>query len=337
VAFVQGPPNTVTTFNGPNAEAVYGGPVPVVSADPDTTMVGGGATVTTIVQGASTLQPLDIALLRDAGLPALTDQELREHQVARLYVAAFGRNADGAGLVVQYSALRNGESLQQIADGLLSSAEYANRYGTPSSADFLVQLYLNTAGHAPSAADLRFFLPLLQGGYSRGTTLVAFSDGDEARGYLSANPNLTYAGTAEAQVARMYDAAFGRDADPTGFNTFVPAVINNTSLQQVALSFLGSAEFANRYGATASDTTLVDALYANTLHRPADVPGEALYVRALGSGQLSRADLLVAFSESQEHINLVAQRAGARDAAGFNLDLLPHLGIIPVISAPIMA
>ncbi len=335
VVFVQRPPDSVTTFNGPNAEAVYGGPVPVVSADPDTTTVGGGLAVTTIVQGAGTVQPLDVALLRDAGLPALTDQELREHQVARLYVAAFGRNADGAGLMVQYSALRHGESLQQIADGLLSSAEFANRYGARSAADFLTQLYQNTVGHAPSAAELQFFLPLLQSGYSRGTTLVAFSDGDEARGFLSTNPNLTYAGTAEAQVARLYDAAFGRDADPTGFNTFVPAVINNTSLQQVALSFLGSDEFANRYGAAASDTTLVDALYTNTLRRPADVAGEALYVRALGSGGLSRAALLVGFSESQEHVSLVAQRAGARDAAGFNLDLLPHLGVIPVTSAPI--
>ena len=160
---------------------------------------------------------------------------------------------------------------------------------------------------------------------SRGSILANIADGDEARGRLSANPNVTYAATAEAQVARLYDAAFGRDADPTGFSAFVSAVINGTSLQQVALSFLRSAEFASRYGAAASDTTLVDTLYANTLHRPADPAGEALYVQALGSGGLSHAALLVAFSASQEHINLVAQRAGARDAAGNNIDLLPHL------------
>jgi hypothetical protein len=135
----------------------------------------------------------------------------------------------------------------------------------------------------------------------------------------------------------LYDAAFGRDADPTGFTGFVPMLVSGASLQQVALSFLGSAEFASRYGAAASNVTLVDALYTNALHRAADAPGEALYVQALGSGGLSRAALLVAFSESQEHINLVAQRAGARDAAGFNLDLSPHLGIIPVIGAPVAA
>jgi len=105
----------------------------------------------------------------------------------------------------------------------------------------------------------------------------------------------------------------------------------------VALSFLGSAEFASRYSAAPSDQALVDALYQNALQRAPDAAGEAQYVRALASGQFSRADLVVAFSDSNEHINLVAQRAGARDAMGFNVDLVPHLGVIPVISGAVMS
>jgi len=337
VLFVQRPPNAVTTFNGPNAQAVYGGPVPVVSADPDTTTVGGARAVDTTIQGASTVQPLDVALLRDAGLPALSDQELGEHQVARLYVAAFGRNADSAGLIQQYAGLRIGLSLAQLGDGFVASAEFTSRYGTLSDADYVNALYQNVLGRAGDASGVAFYNGALARGASRGTILAAFADSDEERARLNSNPNVSYAAAAEAQVARMYDAAFGRDADPTGFDTFTQAVINGTSLQTVALSFLGSAEFINRYGAAPSDAALVDTLYVNTLRRSADPAGEALFVRALESGGLSRADLLVAFSESQEHINLVAQRAGARDASGFNLDLLPHLGVIPVISAPIAA
>ncbi len=165
-----------------------------------------------------------MALLRDAGLPALSDQELQEHQIARLYFGAFGRTADSAGLILQLNALRaSSGGLASVGAGLASSAEFAARYGTLSDADFVRTVYQN------------------------------------------------------------------------------------------------------------------DALYANALHRPADAAGEALYVQALGSGRLSRAALLVAFSECQEHVDLVAQRAGARDAAGFNLDLSPHLGIIPVISGPVAA
>lgn len=332
VRFVTYPPDFLTTFNGPNAQLAYGGPVPVLGDDPGTTTVGGGRAVTTTTQGAGTVQPLDVALLRDAGIAALTDQELGEHQVARLYVAAFGRNADSAGLVLQYGALRSGQSLAQIAAGFTASAEYANRYGSLSNAGFVNALYQNVLGRPGDAAGVQNFVNVLSAGNSRSVLLAGFADSDEARGDLNSNPNVTYAATAEAQVARVYDTAFGRDADPTGFNQFTQAVINGTSLQQVALSFLASPEFANRYGASPSDQALVEGLYQNTLHRAPDAAGETLFVQALAS-DLSRADLLVSFSNSQEHINLVAQRAGARDASGFNLDLQPHLGIIPVLSA----
>ncbi len=336
VKFITYPPDFLTTFNGPNAEVAYGGPVPVLGADPGTTTVGGGAAVDTTTQGAATVQPLDVALLRDAGVAALTGQELGEHQVARLYVAAFGRNADSAGLVQQYAGLRAGETLAQLADGIVGSAEFTNRYGALSNADYVSALYQNVLGRAGDASGVAFYNGALARGASRGVILAAFADSDEERGRLNGNPNVTYAATAEAQVARLYDTAFGRDADPTGFSAYTPAVINGVTLQQVALSFLASPEFANRYGASPADQTLVDGLYRNTLQRAPDAAGEALYVRALAAG-LSRADLLASFSESREHISLVAQRTAARDAAGFNLDLSPHLGIIPVISGPVAA
>ncbi len=322
-------PPTAQYF-GSNSVAAFGGVFQVIFQDPDTTLAGLAA-VDSLTQPASSLQPLDVALLRDSGLPALTDQELGEHQVARLYVAAFGRNADSAGLIAQYAAFRGGESLAQLADGFAGSAEFSSRYGALSNADYVRTLYQNVLGRAGDAAGAALFTGALASGASRGAVLASFADSDEERGRLNANPNVTYAAAAEAQVARLYDTAFGRPADPTGFPRYVRAIINGATLQQVALSFLGSGEFAARYGAAPSDQQLVDGFYQNTLHRAPDVAGEAFYVRALASGQYSRADLLASFSDSQEHINLVAQAAGARDAAGYSLDLVPHLGIIPVI------
>lgn len=335
VVFVTAGPAFVTTFNGPNAQLAYGGPVPVVSYNPSTTTVGGGKAVTTAVDGAGTLQPLDVALLRDAGVAALTDQELGEHQVARLYVAAFGRNADNAGLIQQYAGLRAGLSLAQLGDGIAGSTEFASHYGALSNADYVNALYQNALGRPGDPSGVAFYNGALARGASRGTVLAAFADSDEERGRLNGNPNVTYAATAEAQVARMYDAALGRDADPAGFSASTQAVINGTSLQAVALSFLASPEFSNRYGAASTDQALVNGFYQNTLHRAPDAAGEAQFLRALASGGFGRADLLVAFSESQEHINALAQRTAARDANGFNLDLSPHLGIIPVISGPV--
>ena len=150
VRFVQLPPNAVTTFNGPNAEVVFGGPVPVLNSDPATTTVSGGVAVDTTTQGAGTVQPLDVALLRDAGLPALTDQELQEHQIARLYFAAFGRVADSAGLILQLQALRQPSgSLSSVGDGLAASAEFAARYGTLSDPDFVRAVYQNARAGSP--------------------------------------------------------------------------------------------------------------------------------------------------------------------------------------------
>ncbi len=335
VRFITYPPDFVTTFNGPNAQVAYGGPVPVLGADPGTTTVGGGQAVTTTTQGAGAVQPLDVALLRDAGVAVLTDQELGEHQVARLYVAAFGRNADSAGLIQQYAGLRAGETLAQLGDGIVGSAEFSSRYGGLSDAAYVNALYQNVLGRAGDASGVAFYTGALARGASRGTILAVFADSDEARGLLNGNPNVTYAATAEAQVAQLYDTALGRSADPAGFDQFTAGIINGASLQQTALSFLASPEFSNRYGAAPTNQQLVDGLYQNTLHRAPDAAGEALYGNALASGQLSRAGLLAAFSDSPEHINIMAQAAGARDANGFNIDITPQLGIIPVISVPV--
>ena len=203
------------------------------------------------------LTPLQVALLRDAGLPALTDQKLLEHDIARLYFGAFGRVADNAGLVLQAAGSRTALSgLVTIADQLLGLAEFAGRYGTLSDSDFVRTVFQNVFGRPATADDTASGVASLNRprfGFSRGGLLNAYAQSDDARGRLSANANITYSGTAEAQVARMYDTAFGRDADPGGFVAYTRAIIDGTTVQQMALSFLGSAEFANRYGAAPPD------------------------------------------------------------------------------------
>lgn len=344
------PPSLPLFFGGPNAEAAFAaaGGIGILSLNPldgSITAVGNGTTVNTSFApgAASRLQPLDVALLRDSGLPALTDQELGEHQVARLYFGAFGRVADGAGLVAAYEALQAAPgsaaaaSLAGIAAGLVSSAEFAGRYGALADADYVRTVYQNVFGRAVNGATLAAITGYLagQGAGGRGAVLAALTEMDEARGRLSDNANITYSGTAEAQVARLYETAFGRGADPGGFAQYTRAVVNGFTLRQAALSFLGSGEFAARYGASPSDQTLVDGLYRNTLGRAPDAAGAAQYLRALASGGFSRADLVVAFSESGEHISLMAQRADARDVAGRFLDTAPRLGVIPVISGTV--
>ena len=211
---------------------------------------------------------------------------------------------------------------------------FAGEHGQLSDADFVRVAYQNTFGRAVDGQLQSAITQYLAsaGTAGRGAVLASLTDTDEARGRLSANPNVTYSGTVEAQTARLYDTAFGRAADPGGYAQYTRALINGLTLKQAAVSFLGSGEFATRYGASPSDQALVDGLYQNTLGRAPDAAGEAQYVRALASGGFDRADLVVAFSESSEHIALMAQRVGATDAAGLFLSTQTPLGLVPVLS-----
>ncbi|PZW48015.1 putative repeat protein (TIGR01451 family)/fimbrial isopeptide formation D2 family protein [Humitalea rosea] len=104
---------------------------------------------------------------------------------------------------------------------------------------------------------------------------------------------------APAEVVRLYQAALGRDADQGGLNYWIEAVEHGTPLASLASSFLGSSEFATRFG-TPDNAGFVDQLYQNVLGRAGDAGGVAFWTGVLNSGG-SRADLLVQFSESPEN------------------------------------
>lgn len=319
-------------FVGPNAVAAYGGAVPMDFATVDHPYVPDGISLMSYLDQAKTIQPLDVAMLRDTGLPILSDTEMQEHAATRLYQAAFGRAPDTAGLAQQTRGLLAGVSLATVANSFVNSAEFAQRYGANvSTGAFVDALYQNVLHRAGDAGGVQLWTNTLASGVSRGDVLVGFSDSAENRNALNVNPNLSYSATVEAQTRRMYDAAFGRDADALGFAGWTRALLNGTTLQQQALAFISSQEFADRYGGASSNGALVDALYQNTLRRTADTAGRAHWVDELNNG-LSRADLVVAFSESSEHVKAVITQdtALASTRSGTSLsDPSAHLGIIP--------
>lgn len=103
------------------------------------------------------------------------------------------------------------------------------------------------------------------------------------------------------QAYRLYQAAFGRTPDKTGLGYWIKALDQGSSLAHVAGEFVNSAEFLSRSGGAASeDAAFVSLLYNNVLHRAADIGGLQYWFDALHNGA-SRADLLMAFSESAEN------------------------------------
>ena len=150
-----------------------------------------------------------------------------------------------------------------------------------------------------------------------------------------------------ADVALMYDAAFGRQPDLPGLEFYAaPIAAGTMSLHQAAVYFLASPEFANLYlggsGAAATigpadnggpnDVQFIDKLYGQILHRAPNATEVAYYVDAL-QGKLvvngvnvpaaDRATLLIYFSISQENQHnstwLVNTDNGAYQDAGYAL------------------
>ena len=78
----------------------------------------------------------------------------------------------------------------------------------------------------------------------------------------------------------------------------------------VAQSFLGSAEFTEKYGSNVSDETYVNNLYKNVLGRDADSAGLNYWVGNLSSGKETRYEALLGFAESAENKALFTDMTG---------------------------
>jgi len=104
-----------------------------------------------------------------------------------------------------------------------------------------------------------------------------------------------------APVARVYLAAFGRQADHGGLVHWTATIRRGATLEAVAAAFVAAPEFAARYGAP-DDRGFVRLLYRNVLGRDPDAAGEQHWVDQLGSGRLTRPGAVVAFAGSAEHL-----------------------------------
>lgn len=104
---------------------------------------------------------------------------------------------------------------------------------------------------------------------------------------------------------RIYKAAFDRVPDTGGLGFWINALDDGASLNGVARGFISSPEFKALYGSNASDRDFVTKLYNNVLDRNPDQGGYDFWLGAMANG-LSREDVLINFSESNENIANVA-------------------------------
>ncbi|QJD99548.1 DUF4214 domain-containing protein [Massilia forsythiae] len=130
------------------------------------------------------------------------------------------------------------------------------------------------------------------------------------------------------QLFRLYQAAFGRTPDVAGFGYWKDILENKGfPLTQVANEFLNSTESKSLYGTDSDDTTFVERLYQNVLHRKPDAAGANFWIGTLRSGT-KRTDVLISFSESPE--NQTATAVAIMKGMAF---AEPGISYIPVSNA----
>ncbi len=109
-------------------------------------------------------------------------------------------------------------------------------------------------------------------------------------------------GSLDDQVARLYRAFFRREPDPGGQAFWNDQRASGRTLESIADEFAGSVEFRRTYGSLA-DHRFVQQVYRNVLGRDADAAGFDFWWESLRSGQVTRGEMMVSFSESPEQID----------------------------------
>ncbi len=121
------------------------------------------------------------------------------------------------------------------------------------------------------------------------------------------------------RIARLYQAALGREAD-AGVLFWQERFVEGATLLSIAETFADSLEFAERFDAQ-TDGDYVAALFANILGRAGEPDGVAFWEAELAAGA-TRGEVLLAFSEAPETIALTEPELGTGlFFPGIDLDL----------------
>tara|TARA_B100000902_G_C27279403_1_gene900800 strand:- start:22 stop:1185 length:1164 start_codon:yes stop_codon:yes gene_type:complete len=113
------------------------------------------------------------------------------------------------------------------------------------------------------------------------------------------------------KVFRLYSSSFKRLPDLNGFQFW----INNSnsgliSFESICSSFLLSKEFQEQLGDQYTNENFLTLLYSNSFGRLPDEEGFAFWLDDLNNNYSTRRDVLMAFSESNESLNIFKEQTG---------------------------
>jgi Ca2+-binding RTX toxin-like protein len=111
---------------------------------------------------------------------------------------------------------------------------------------------------------------------------------------------------AAARVYRIFQATLDREPYQTGHMYWTERLLGGTSAEDVAAGFMASPEFQTTYGET-TNAEFVTLLYNNVLDRAPAPSGLDWWTAQLDSGAMTRAEVVLGFSQSPEFQNATAE------------------------------
>ena len=133
-----------------------------------------------------------------------------------------------------------------------------------------------------------------------GTFAGILLDGVERIQFADKSVALDIDGNA-GQAYRLYKAAFDRTPDKAGLGYWINEMDHGASLQDVAQSFVSSAEFQTLNGSNPGNRDLAASLYQHVLGRAPDQAGLDYWTAQLDTHALKPNEVLASFSESAEN------------------------------------
>lgn len=247
----------------------------------------------------------------------------REHQVHRLYLAAFGRPPDAAGF---RHWVGSSLTIREIAVSLAESPEFLRRYDQTDSLAFVEQLHLDVVGEpgdpqmlnalaynlnfrpreckGPGMDDVPICKP------HRGAVVLMYANSAVLTA-LGGDPGAAIGMGGYDQIRRLYDAAFDRMPDESEVQYWLTAMddadwsvgndVDETELRplrNVAWNLVLTLEFGDRYGGL-TDRDFAERLYLTALHRRPDESGLTYWTGLLDAG-VPRWHVLLLFANSYE-------------------------------------
>ncbi|WBV42554.1 hypothetical protein [Pseudoroseomonas cervicalis] len=234
--------------------------------------------------------------------------------IDRIYRVLLGRPPTETELYNHLNDLEGGSSTQRIAQDLVRSKAFVDRFGTivGSTAEeavalrgqFIDRIWNEFIGRNPTAKQKSEWLQILanQGHGMTGWLVDVMTDTTESQTYWKTKVpgGVWVPNDSAAEISEIFHAIMGRDPRSSELAEFVwGREFGGTSLHDIASSLLSRADAAVL--ASGSNDDFVQSAAARILGHTPDEKAVATWVQALGSLAMDRADLVILLAKEPTH------------------------------------